>query len=195
MHLAIGTVLHQVFTFQEPVAVQRRNTIIILGILIPFVVYHCVTDEFVLHVALFFSMSWIVAFRTRKIIASRIKEKRDRDTIRRLVTLATAVALGSYAIWNVDVHFCPQVTALQKRLGFPLDTLLQLHGWWHIGTSVSSYTFMAIIEFLLSPEEAQNHGIGFAWPAKAVLRELAPRKMNEKANDPSTGRSETAKGR
>jgi dihydroceramidase len=39
MHLAIGTVLQQVFTFKEPPRIQLRNTAIIVGILVPFVIY------------------------------------------------------------------------------------------------------------------------------------------------------------
>lgn len=74
MHLAIGTVLQQVYTFKEPPKVQVRNTAIILGVLVPFVIYHCLADEFILHVILFFCMSWIVAGRVRKLIREQIKD-------------------------------------------------------------------------------------------------------------------------
>lgn len=91
MHLAIGTVLQQVFTFKQPPKIQFRNTAIILGILVPFVIYRmnspicgpvsqadllldCVTDEFVLHVILFFCMSWIVAGKVRILIREQIKD-------------------------------------------------------------------------------------------------------------------------
>jgi dihydroceramidase len=55
----------------------------------------------------------------------------------------------------------------------PLGILLELHGYWHILTAISSYTFMALIEFLVSPEDTENYGVGFVWPAKMVLKELA----------------------
>jgi dihydroceramidase len=32
---------------------------------------------------------------------------------------------------------------------------------------------MALIEFLVSPEDADNYGKGFVWPAKIILRDLA----------------------
>lgn len=175
MHLAIGTLLHQLYTFEEPPHIQRRNTAIMLGILVPFVIYHCVADEFILHVLLFFCMSWIVAFRTRYHIARRIKENKHRDMIRGLVTFATRTALIAYAIWNVDVHFCPTVTKVKKSIG-PLSFLLELHGWWHILTAISSYTFMAVIEFLLSPENVDSYGVGFTWPVKAVFLDVAPKR-------------------
>ena len=180
MHLAIGTVLHQLYTFQEPPHIQRRNTAIILGVLVPFVIYHCVTDEFVLHIALFFSMSWIVGFRTRKIIATRIKEKEHRDQIRSLVTFATWMAMSAYGIWNIDVNFCPTLTRWKRNVGMPWGVLLELHGYWHLMTAISSYTFMAIIEFLLTPDGVESQGIGFAWPVKAILRDIAPKSVSDK---------------
>lgn len=178
MHLAIGTVLHQLFTFQEPVAVQRRNSAIILAVLVPFVIYHCLADEFVLHVALFFCMCWIVAFRTRYLIAKRIADERDRHRIRALVTFATWCALVGYAIWNIDVHFCPELTRWKRAVGMPFGVLLELHGYWHILTAIAAYAFMAIIEFLTSPHGLATHGVGFAWPADAVLRRLSGRKID-----------------
>lgn len=47
-----------------------------------------------------------------------------------------------------------------------------MHGWWHILTAISSYTFMAMVEFLTCPEHDESHGVGFAWPAKGVLEDL-----------------------
>lgn len=75
MHLAIGTVLQQVFTFKQPPRIQFRNTAIILGILVPFVIYHCVADEFILHVILFFCMSWIVAGKVRHLIREQVNDQ------------------------------------------------------------------------------------------------------------------------
>jgi dihydroceramidase len=54
----------------------------------------------------------------------------------------------------------------------PWGIVLELHGWWHILTSISAYTFMSMIEFLTCPEDVDTHGVGFAWPAKVVLGDL-----------------------
>ncbi|EME40939.1 hypothetical protein DOTSEDRAFT_74480 [Dothistroma septosporum NZE10] len=173
MHLSIGTLLHQVYTFNEPPNIQRRNTAIIVGVLVPFVIYHCVTDEFLMHVILFFIMSWMVAFRTRKLIRETVKDQGHRRQLRRLVSVASWTSMAAYGIWNIDVHFCPQVHHLKQQVGMPWAVLLELHGYWHIMTAIGAYTFMAIIEFLLSPANLDSHGFGFAWPAKAVLRDIS----------------------
>ena len=125
MHVAIATVLLQVYTFQEPLAIQRRNTAIILGIIVPFVIYHCLTDEFILHVILFFGMSITVARRIRYIIRLRIKEAGQRAKLRGLVTFATASSLFAFAIWNVDNLLCPQLTRLKHKIGWPWAILLE----------------------------------------------------------------------
>lgn len=186
MHLAIGTVLQQVFTFKQPPKIQVRNTAIILGILVPFVVYHCVADEFILHVILFFCMSWIVAGKVRLLIREQVQDAGEhcspgaliypipskstdnvmipghRAKLRSLVTFATCNALFAYFLWNIDVHCCAMITKWKHQLGMPWGILLELHGYWHILTSISAYTFMAIIEFLVS-EDDRSRGIGFAW--------------------------------
>ncbi|KAF2766883.1 alkaline phytoceramidase [Teratosphaeria nubilosa] len=176
MHLAIGTILLQLFTFQEPPPIQRRNAAIILGIIIPFVIYHCVTDEFVLHVALFFCMSWIVGFRARYIIKTKITDPAHRKKLSGILNTATITAMSAYAIWNIDVHFCPQLVRAKEIVGFPASVFLELHGYWHIMTAVSAYSFMAVIEFLLSPDDVPSRGVGFAWPAKSILQDLVPQK-------------------
>ncbi|EMC99069.1 hypothetical protein BAUCODRAFT_31353 [Baudoinia panamericana UAMH 10762] len=192
MHLAMGSVLLQIFTFNEPPAIQRRNTAIILGVLIPFVIYHCLTDEFVAHVVLFFCMCWIVGFRTRWIIKTRIRNEQHRKKVGGMLTRATWTALVGYGIWNIDVNFCPAVTRLKQQVGMPWAVLLELHGYWHILTAIAAYMFMAIIEFLLSPEEVESRGVGFAWPARKVLRDIAPPKVAEKlANGDANGHVKT----
>lgn len=94
MHLAIGLVLNQVFGFQQSPEYQRRVTLILLGILVPFFIYHCVADEFVLHVILFFSMSVIATRKTRQIIKRRIQ---DPVHVKKMADLAT-FGTGSYSV-------------------------------------------------------------------------------------------------
>ena len=65
-------------------------------------------------------------------------------------------------------------------MGMPWGIVLELHGWWHILTAISSYTFMAMIEFLTCPENDENYALGFKWPAKAVLEDLVPKQVFEK---------------
>lgn len=89
MHLAMGCVLIQVFTFQQPPEIQRRNTIIIVLGLTSFIIYHCVTDEFIMHVTLFVTLVLTVIWKTRQIIKERIQNEDHKKKMSALATFGT----------------------------------------------------------------------------------------------------------
>jgi dihydroceramidase len=197
MHLAMGCVLIRIFTFQRPPPVQRRNAIVIAVGLTSFVIYHCITDEFVLHVILFFGLSLTVGWQSYSLIQKSSKPDPDKKMLTSLVTFATCMylnpaqicrscsrpltstagnALFAYFLWNIDVNFCSTLTAWKHRLGMPWSVPLELHGWWHVMTAVSCYTFVALIEFLTSAEQEKGNPktvTGFAWPVKQILQTVA----------------------
>ncbi|KIV99578.1 uncharacterized protein PV09_08755 [Verruconis gallopava] len=174
MHLATGTVFIQVFTFRKPAHEQRRNIVLIVVGLTAFVVYHCVTDEFVMHVVVFFGTSVTVSLKTSRIIKETIRDRAVRKRLHRLTTFATCNALIAWLIWNVDVHFCATLTRWKHALGMPWGILLELHGYWHLLTAISAYCFMAEIEFLTT--SADGAASSFAWPAKLALGGLGEAK-------------------
>ena len=177
MHVAIGTVMHQLFTFKQPPERKRLVRAGLLGVLVPFYIYHCLKDEFTVHVILFLSMVFTVIWKTRKEIQIHITRLEDRSRLTKLTTFGCVCAVLAYVLWNIDVNYCPTLTKWKHRVGMPWAVLLEFHGWWHILTAIASYAFMAIIEFLTFPDDvdAQSRsarGLGFAWPATAVMGEL-----------------------
>ena len=93
MHLAMGCTLIQVFNFDQPPKIQQRNTTLIAVGLSAFIIYHCVTDEFVLHCILFIALSATVIWKTRRIIRERITEKSQKEKMSALATFATGINL------------------------------------------------------------------------------------------------------
>ena len=94
MHLATGCVMIQEFTFRKSEWEQKRNTwAIVLG-LTAFVIYHCVTDEFVLHIVVFFCTTMSISMKTSRIIKETVKSRETRKKLHRMTTLAT----GAYAV-------------------------------------------------------------------------------------------------
>lgn len=91
MHLAMGCVLIQIFTFQQPLDVQKQRAALIVAGETSFIIYHCVTDEFVLHVILFFSLCLTVGWKTRRIIRDRIKDKDHKKKLSTLANFATCI--------------------------------------------------------------------------------------------------------
>lgn len=110
-----------------------------------------------------------------------------------LINEMKGLALFAYFLWNIDVHFCATLTQWKRQIGMPWGVLLELHGWWHVMTAVAAYILMALIEFLTCPEHDESHGVGFAWPAKAVLQEIVPKKVMD-ANEILPGIKEVING-
>ena len=93
MHLAIGCIMIQVFNFDQTPEIQRRNTAIITIGLTSFIIYHCVTDEFVLHCILFIALAVTVTWKIRMIIHERITDEGQKYKLRSLATLSTCERL------------------------------------------------------------------------------------------------------
>ncbi|KAI9592453.1 alkaline ceramidase 3-like protein [Syncephalis fuscata] len=71
-----------------------------------------------------------------------------RNSMRRLLISSwTMYALG-FLSWNIDNEFCPQIRAARAYIGAPWDSLLQLHGWWHILTGLGSYAYIVFGQYL-----------------------------------------------
>lgn len=97
MHAALGCVLIQLWTWEQPLEIQRRNTAIISIGLTSFIIYHCVTDEFLLHVALFFVLCVSVGWKTRRIIRQKIADPNHRAKLGSFATLGTCM----YMTWTI----------------------------------------------------------------------------------------------
>ncbi len=89
MHTAMACVLIRIFSYGQPPDVQlRRSAFIAIG-LTSFIVYHCLTNEFVLHVILFFGLSVTVSRKTRTIIQQRKDSEAEKKKLLSLVFVAT----------------------------------------------------------------------------------------------------------
>ncbi|OCK83281.1 alkaline ceramidase family protein [Lepidopterella palustris CBS 459.81] len=174
MLVATGLVLHRVLTFDGTPAYRRNGAVILLGILIPISVYHCVADETLVHVMTFGVMIVAIGVKTRQLVRLRIKDSDVRMKVRKLERFGACCAGLGFFLWNIDLHFCPTLTKLKRRIGLPFGMLLELHGWWHVLTAICAYIFMALTEYLTSDNLALGDRIeeGFVWPVRAVLRDV-----------------------
>ena len=92
MFLAVGALLHQLLTFG---ASQRERLIItaaILGTLIPVSIYHCATDEIIMHEIAFGAMVIMVGRKIRQLIRERIKNPESQRRLRRMASFGTGTS-------------------------------------------------------------------------------------------------------
>jgi len=132
MHLAIGLVLYQVFSFDKPPAQKRRVLSIILGVLVPFFIYHSVADEFVLHVVLFFIMSVTVSYKTQSVIKERVKNPIDRKKMGRLAKFATS-KLSPQSLCHLSCSLA--IRGANNHISQPLHWYRTLSGTWRTSSA------------------------------------------------------------
>ncbi|KAL5450550.1 hypothetical protein PMIN07_000112 [Paraphaeosphaeria minitans] len=174
MFLAVGALLNQLQTFNQPLSTRRFRTLLIVGILIPVSVYHCWADELYVHQITFATMVLLCGWEIRKLVRERISNAEQRSKILSLANGGLATGLFGYFLWNIDEHFCEHVTAVKHAIGLPWVFIFELHGWWHILTGIGAYVGMAVVEYLVTIEDGRTDKVedGFVWPVSAVLRNL-----------------------
>ena len=174
MFLAVGALLHQLYTFDAPRAQRIKVTVYILGSLIPISIYHCWADEIIMHEVAFAVMVFLTGRKIRKLIRERISNEPSRERLRSMASFGTGSGLFGYFLWSIDFHLCSYVTSFKRSLGLPWGFLFELHGWWHIFTGIGAYVGMALVEYLVTIEEGKTDKIeeGFVWPVRAVLRDI-----------------------
>ncbi|KAF2276079.1 alkaline phytoceramidase [Westerdykella ornata] len=174
MFLAVGTLMHQLLTFNAPPAKRCNITLLILGTVIPISIYHVWADEIYAHQLAFVTMVFITGRKIRRLIRERVKNPESRKRLRALASMGSASGAFGYFLWSIDFHLCSYVTAVKRAVGLPLGLFLELHGWWHIFTGIGAYVGMALCEYLVTMEEGEKGRVeeGFVWPVKSVLMDV-----------------------
>lgn len=207
MLIATAPVLHRVYTFDKTLSVTVWSGVALTAVLTTFSIWHCVTDEIVMHSLVFGIMIVLVGIQTRSIIGARIPDPAVRKEVIKLTTWGGVIFVSGYAIWNLDNAFCGLLTETRRYIGMPWAFVLELHGWWHILTGIGAYicmysslvhignmalcgpsnslTVIALVEYLTSDEAGQPLSGRFAWPACLIVNGSAGAK--EPGNQYSSG--------
>lgn len=89
MFLATSFVLHRVATFDKSRATRRNTGFALAAVLLPFPVYHCITDEGAGHASIFAAMVIYVGYKTRLLVRTRCKRGQSRKKVYALMTIGT----------------------------------------------------------------------------------------------------------
>jgi len=67
-----------------------------------------------------------------------------------LLRMGCLLYVLGFVAWNVDNQFCPSLRWARNETAFGkwLGSLLQMHGWWHLGTGMGSYYFLVFCQML-----------------------------------------------
>ncbi|PVI07104.1 alkaline ceramidase-like protein [Periconia macrospinosa] len=174
MFVAVGALLHQLLTLDKTPRQRVFITSAILGTIIPVSVYHCWTDEIILHEIVFAIMVFLVGRKIRQLIRERVKNAEAKAKLVSIANWGLGSGLFGYFLWNIDYHLCKHVSSFRHALGLPWAFLFELHGWWHILTGIGAYMGMALVEYLVTLDRDKTDGIeeGFVWPIRSMLKNV-----------------------
>ncbi|KAJ5836213.1 hypothetical protein N7447_002239 [Penicillium robsamsonii] len=129
------------------------------------IIYHVTTDELIIHATFFVSSINIIGIRTVQLLKQRTTENSTaRRQIWGMVVFGAGIFHLGYIVWLVDSWACEWLTSARAAIGLPWAWLLELHGWWHLFTGIGAYTFIAVIDQLVSGGDHQDIDANFAWP-------------------------------
>jgi dihydroceramidase len=105
----------------------------------------------------------------------------ERPHLVRLLRLAAAGFIISFAVWNVDNQFCSYFRHARTLVPYAVGALTQLHGWWHIGTSLGVFYFTVFLEWMqLIVDEKNTQQYELVWVG-GIICYLRPLDKSHKA--------------
>ncbi|RAL10184.1 ceramidase [Aspergillus homomorphus CBS 101889] len=171
MLLTTTPLLHRVLTVN---ADPRGSSLVAMALgsaLVALAAVHVATDELILHAVSFVVSVTVIGVRTMQLLARRtVVGSAERRALWRMVVFGALIFNVGYAVWLVDGWVCEWLRGWRALVGLPWAFLLELHGWWHIFTGVGAYTFIAVIDHLVSGGAYEDFGESVAWPLSLMVR-------------------------
>jgi dihydroceramidase len=107
MFVAVGALLQQLLTFSAPPSRRLGITLTLLGTLIPISIYHCWTNELILHQITFAAMVFLCGRSIRKLIRERVKNGEVKKKLVRMANFGMGTWSSSFFLPDekLDVYW------------------------------------------------------------------------------------------
>ncbi|KLJ05398.1 hypothetical protein EMPG_11116 [Blastomyces silverae] len=182
MLLGAGIMFHHVVTINSGSRMKVTIFVALTVALTTAAWAHIRLGDSALHQVVFGTMVVTVGYRSVKLLARLIPDKRMRLKLRRLLRMGNLTLFAAYGLWLVDVFACPSLRSVRHAIGLPLAWLFELHGWWHILTAIGVYIAMIVGEFLHDGNRTQVLG-----PEDGYLKILRGPSLQEKGKEKENG--------
>ncbi|KAK1828953.1 ceramidase [Podospora conica] len=142
------SMLRATYTAGQPPATARAMSVALALFYVPYSALYVLTGDIILQVVAFVGAIALIGFRTHYLfgaLRSTSASVNERRAWRGRTLSAVAVALLGYALWNIDLQFCPELRAIRRELGLPFAWLFEFHGWWHIFTAMGAGLYMDVV--------------------------------------------------
>lgn len=96
------------------------------------------------------------------------QDERDMDILKRMwamIPFGLSLFLGAFAIWNLDNIYCSKLRVWRHEIGLPWGVVLEGHGWWHLGTGIGAYFYIAWGIWLRHCLNGRQDEFEMVWPS------------------------------
>ncbi|KAL1965239.1 hypothetical protein VTN77DRAFT_5993 [Rasamsonia byssochlamydoides] len=158
MFLGAAAVLHRVTTFNAPSRRWSVAILLTLGLALVFWAQMTLSKP-IIHWVIFAAMVAVIWRRVAYLITTVTKKTMVAKT-RRMARWGFVAFVSGYCFWVVDVYCCPELRVIRRALGLPWAWIFELHGWWHVLTSVGVYHYMVLADYLHLASTSQHTQLG-----------------------------------
>nr|CAG8549697.1 5820_t:CDS:2 [Entrophospora candida] len=115
----------------------------------------------VFHQVSYAAMVSILNFRSYYML-SLVKERETQNLLKWLLFGSWIIFGWGFLVWNIDNVACHQLRTIRRNLEWPVvGHLLELHGWWHVGTAIGTYYWIVFNQYirLISLNKDDNYNV------------------------------------
>ncbi|KAH6649062.1 ceramidase [Truncatella angustata] len=133
--------------------------------------YHAIYHSQKIFGNVFLALVFIIVARCM-VLLSRVTDDKVKREMRSLVLFGGVLFVVGSVAFNVDRNYCAQLRAMREVVGIPLGFMLEMHGWWHIGSGLGVYYFIVLIEYLRIYIGTSGAEITLKWKSALLLPRL-----------------------
>lgn len=89
-----------------------------------------------------------------------------------MLTENTVLFVAGSVAFSIDRNYCAQLRAMREVVGIPWGFVLEMHGWWHIGSGLGVYYFIVLTEYLRVYLVSSGAKITLEWKSALFLPRL-----------------------
>lgn len=137
MFWVCAAIIYELYTFERAASARATFGIILTGVLGYISAVHYQLHQLWLHNWTFIALVTAIWPRVLYLINKKLKGPERRDAHRKFRFGGICFLLG-FVLWLIDGAACQWLRESRAMIGMPWEFVLELHGWWHILTSIGA---------------------------------------------------------
>jgi dihydroceramidase len=137
MFWVCAAIIYELYTFDRSPSVRATFGIVLTAVLGYISAVHYQLNQLWLHNWTFIALVTAIWPRVLYLIGRKLKGLERRNTHKTFRFGGISFLLG-FVLWLIDGAACKWLRESRATIGFPWEFVLELHGWWHILTSIGA---------------------------------------------------------